>query len=249
MPQVKINPDTGTLIREGVPSIINPTDKNAIEQALVLREKYGGEIIVVTMGPPQAEEALREALAMGIDKAILLSDPAFAGADTLATSYTLSTAIKKLGGFDLIICGTEATDGMTGQVGPQVAGYLHLPQATYAQRVEIDGDLLRVERKVEGGYELIETRLPALITVTREANKPRTASIDGVVEAFIKKIPAWGARDLDVDRDQIGLDGSPTRIRKTTAAVFPRGEGQILQGSLKEQVVALIKKLEEKKLF
>jgi len=247
--QVKIDPGTGTLIREGVEGIINPNDKNAMEEALVLRESHGGKVTAITMGPPQAEEALREALAMGVDEAILLCDRAFAGSDTLATSYILSTAIKKSGGFDLIICGTEATDGMTAHIGPQIAEYLHLPQVTYTRKVEVEGNVLRAERKIEDGYEMVETLLPALITVAREANEPRIAPIDGIMEAFEKEIVVWHAGDLDVDKDQTGLAGSPTQIMKSAPAVLKRGEGQILSGPVNEQVTALIKKLGERQLI
>ena len=154
---VKIDPKTGTLIREGVPSIINPDDKNALEEALVLKERFGGKVTVVSMGPPQAEEALREAYAMGADDCILLCDRAFAGADTLATSYTLATAVKNIGKFDIVVCGRQAIDGDTAQIGPQVAEILGLPQITYVKNLEIDGKKVTAHRTLEDGYEIIET--------------------------------------------------------------------------------------------
>ncbi len=247
--EVRINPDTGTLIREGVPSIINPQDKNAIEEAIRLRDKHGGKITIISMGPPQADDALREALAMGADEAILLTDRLFAGADTQATSYTLACAINKLREFDLIICGSEASDGMTAQVGPQLAEFLHLPQITYARKVEIEEGALKVERKIEDGYEEVETRLPALITVIRETNEPRIAPIDRVMRAFEKDIPLWGASNLDIDKQRIGLKGSPTRIRKATGVVFKRGKVEIIEGSTEEAASTLATKLKERQLI
>ncbi|MBW1708024.1 MAG: electron transfer flavoprotein subunit beta/FixA family protein, partial [Deltaproteobacteria bacterium] len=158
--QVKIDPETGHLIREGVPSIINPEDKNAIEEAICLKEKHGGKITVITMGPKQAEEALREAVAMGVDEAILLADAAFRGADSWATSYTLSQAIKKIGDFDMILCGREALDGNTAQVGPQIAEFLDLASVVYAQKIIVDGDKVTVHGASENGYRIVETKLP-----------------------------------------------------------------------------------------
>ena len=192
---VKIDPKTGTLIREGVPSIINPDDKHAIEEALQLKEKFGGKVTVISMGPPQAVDALRESKAMGVDDNILLSDRAFAGADTWATSYTLAAAIKKVGEYDIIICGRQAIDGDTAQVGPQVAECLDLPQITYVRKIDIEGKKLTAERALEDGFERIETQLPALITVIKDLNKPRYPSVRGIVEACREaEYPVWTAR-------------------------------------------------------
>ena len=179
---VRIDPMTNTLIREGVQSIINPFDMYAIEEGIQLKERFGGNVIVVTMGPPQAEAALREAISLGADEGILVSDRAFAGSDTWATSYTLAAAIKKIGGFDLIICGKQASDGDTAQVGPGIAAHLDLPQVTYVKKVEnIDEKHAKVERMTEEGYEVVETPLPCLLTVVKEINEPRLPSLKGMM--------------------------------------------------------------------
>lgn len=242
---VRIDPKTGTLIREGVPSIINPDDKHAIEEALHLREKYGGKVTVLSMGPPQALDALREAKAMGTDDNILLSDRAFAGADTWATSYTLATAIKNVGEFDLIICGRQAIDGDTAQVGPQVAECLGLPQITYVRKMEIEGKKLNAERALEDGFERIETTLPALITVIKDLNKPRYPSVKGIVEACREaEFPVWTAKDIAADPKKIGLEGSPTQVKRSFAPE-PHGEGIILEGNVEEMAKDLVSRLKD----
>lgn len=211
---VRINPETNTLIREGVESIINPFDENALEAALRLREVHGGKITVLSMGPPQAEAALRHTLAMGVDEAILLSDRAFAGADTWATAYTLSCGIKKISNFDLILCGKQAIDGDTAQVGPELAEFLGIAQAAYIRKIELKDGRLEVERTLEDGYELLSLPLPALLTVTKEINEPRHASLRGVLKAKKATVPVWRTDDLEINLDQIGLSGSPTRVIK-----------------------------------
>jgi len=242
---VKIDKKTGTLIREGVPSIINPDDKHAIEEALRLKEQYGGKVTVLSMGPPQAMDALRESKAMGVDDNILLSDRAFAGADTWATSYTLATAIKKVGEFDLIICGRQAIDGDTAQVGPQVAECLDLPQVTYVRQLEIDGKTLRVERALEDGFERIETALPALITVIKDLNKPRYPSVRGIVEACREaEYPVWTAKDIEAEPSKIGLEGSPTQVKRSFAPE-PHGEGIMLEGTPENMAKELVSRLKE----
>ena len=246
--QVRISPETNTLIREGIPSIINPFDENAIEEALRLREKQGGKVTVITMGPPQAEEALRKSLALGADEAILISDRAFAGSDSLATSYTLAAAIKKIGKFDLIFFGKQAIDGDTAQVGPGVAERLNLPQITYVRKVEVSNGNIRAERTLEDAFEIVETKLPAVLTVTKEINEPRYASMRGVLKAKKAEIPLWKAADLDLDEGRIGLDGSPTQVIKIFTPE-PRGQGEVLEGSLPEQVEALVNKLREAKII
>ncbi|NOX97468.1 MAG: electron transfer flavoprotein subunit beta/FixA family protein [Nitrospirae bacterium] len=245
--QVRISPETNTLVREGIPSVINPFDENAIEEALRLREKYEGKVIVISMGPPQAEEALRKSLAMGADEAILISDRAFAGSDTLATSYTLAAAIKKIGEFDLILFGKQAIDGDTAQVGPGVAEQLHLPQITYVRKIEIVDGKVKAERTLEDAFEIVETELPAVLTVTKEINEPRYASMRGVLKAKKAEIPLWKAADLDLDEDKIGLDGSPTQVIKIFTPE-PRGKGEMLEGSIPEQVATLVNKLREAKV-
>ena len=214
--EVKINPDTGTLIREGVPSIINPFDTYAIEEGLRLKEQFGGHVTILSMGPPQAMEALKEAIAMGADEAILLSDRDFAGSDTWATAYTLSQAIRKCGDFDIILCGKQAIDGDTGQVGPGIARHLNISQLTYVFKIRhIDPETrsLAVERLLEEGREVVETSLPALLTVVKDINQPRYPSFMGIRRATRMDIPVWTAADLpDADSSKFGLNGSPTQV-------------------------------------
>jgi len=240
--EIKIDKETGTLIRKGVPSIINPDDMHAIEEGLRLKEKFGGKTIVITMGPPQAEEALREALAMGMDEAIHLTDRAFAGADTLATSYVLGKAIQKIGDYDLIICGRQAIDGDTAQIGPQVAEFLNLPQVTYVRKVCVKDGRIIAERLMEHGYESIEARLPALITVVSEINKPRYPTVVGIASAFQKRIVVWAPKDIDADPNQIGLRGSPTQVKETSTPEWAR-RAEIIKGNASETASLLIQRL------
>ncbi len=245
---VRIDPKTNTLIREGVQSVINPFDMNAIEAALQLKEGCGGEIVAISMGPPQAEEALREAISLGVDEAILLTDKAFAGGDTLATSYTLSRAIKKLGSFDLIICGKQAIDGDTAQVGPELAEMLNLPQVCFVRKIEeIKDTLMTVQRALEDGYEVVEVNLPALITVVKEINEPRLPSLRGKLAAKKKEIAKWGAADLDIVPEQVGLVGSATQVVRTFTPP-PRKDRKILQGEVKDMVKELVAELKERKI-
>ncbi len=212
---VKMDEETGTMIREGVEAIINPLDLYAIETAIRLREAHGGEVIAISMGPPKAIKALKEAIAMGIDSAVLLTDKAFAGSDTWATSYVLAAAIKRMGDCDLIICGERATDGDTGQVGPGIASFLDLPAVTYVGKIDSAGNgTCRVHRLVENGYEILETDLPAVLTVVKEIADPRLPTLRGKQKAKKVEIPAWGPGDLDVEADKLGLNGSPTRVVK-----------------------------------
>lgn len=241
--QVQINPETNTLIRKGVKSIINPFDMYAIEEAVRLKEKFGGKTTVITMGPPQADAALREAISMGIDEGILLSDPAFAGSDTWATSYTLAGAIKKIGGFDLIICGKQASDGDTAQVGPGISMHLDIPQVTYVKKIEeIKGGSMRVERMTEEGFEIIETPLPALLTVVKEINEPRIPSLRGMMKARQAKIATWSQKELGLDSERIGLSGSPTQVIKIFTPP-QRSGGQIIPGETQEVVDKLVELL------
>jgi electron transfer flavoprotein alpha/beta subunit len=223
--EVKIDPKTGSLIREGVPSIINPEDKHAIEEALRIREKQDDVVVTaLSMGPPQAENALREALAMGVDKAILLSDWAFAGADTLATTYILSVAIKKLKKYDLIFCGRQAIDGDTGQVGPQLAEVLNLPQVTFAEEINIQGNVVTVKSNFDKVIRTIEVNTPALITVTKGINRPRFKTMNGVLRAFRdKEVVTWTKGDLKLNPMRIGINGSPTWVRNTFTPSHSRG--------------------------
>jgi len=212
--EVKLDPKTGTLIREGVPSIINPDDKSGLEAALKLKDEHQAHITVLTMGPPQAEKALREALAMGADKAILLSDRAFAGADTWATSSTLAAAIKNLE-YDLIIAGRQAIDGDTAQVGPQIAEHLNLHQVSYVAALEKNENKIIVKRIFEDGHHMIEASMPCLITTLSEMNTPRYMSVGGIYEAYSKEIIKWSLEDITVDEKNLGLKGSPTKVKKS----------------------------------
>lgn len=245
---VKIDPKTGTLIREGVPSIVNPDDKHAVEEALRLKERFGGKVTAISMGPPQADDALREVSAMGVDDLILLSDRAFAGADTWATSYTLGEAVKKIP-HDLVICGREAIDGDTAQIGPQMAEHLGLPQITYVKNVEVGDGKIICERALEDGYEKIEASLPALITVIADLNKPRYPSVRGIVEAYQEKeVKVWGAADIRADTGCIGLEGSPTEVMRSFAPE-PKGEGVMFQGTTEENVKGLVELLKDKNVM
>ncbi|RKY39556.1 MAG: electron transfer flavoprotein subunit beta [Candidatus Omnitrophota bacterium] len=245
--EVKIDPTTNTLIREGVASIINPFDMYAIEEAIRLKERYGAKTWVITMGPPQAEEALREALSMGIEEAIHLSDKAFAGSDTWATSLVLAKAIEKLENVDLIICGKQASDGDTAQVGPGIASHLNLPQATYVrkiQEIDMERKKIYVERLLEEGYESLEITLPALITVVKEINEPRLPSLRGKIRAKKQPIPVWKHKDLGLKEEEVGLSGSPTQVVKVFSPP-PREKGKIFEGDANECVEKLVKELKK----
>ncbi len=248
--EVRIDPKTGTLVREGVPSIINPEDKNAIEAALQIKEAHEDvKITALSMGPPQAERALREALAMGIDHAILLSDKAFAGADTLATSYLLSVAIKKIKKYDLILCGRQAIDGDTGQVGPQLAEALGLPQATFVEDIDIQGKILTVKSNFDDVVRVVQMNMPALVTVTGGINKPRFKTMNGVLRAFRnKEVVTWTKADLKLNPMRIGINGSPTWVRKTFVPSLSRA-GLRIQKAPAESAEDILNYLLEKTLF
>jgi electron transfer flavoprotein beta subunit len=246
---IKINPETNTLIREGVPSIINPFDMYAIEEGLRIKEKLGGEVIAISMGPPQAEEALREALSLGVDEALLLSHPSFAGADTWATSYTLAQAIEKLSPYDLILCGRQASDGDTGQVGPGVAEQLNIPQVAFVRRIEEIGPEMAVaQRMTEEGYEVIQTPLPALLSVVKEINEPRLPSLRGKLRAKGAEIPIWGVDELGVKKEDVGLDGSPTKVLRIFTPPA-REKGEIWEGDPDEAADRLFNKLRDSHLL
>ena len=249
--EVKINPETNTLVREGVPSIINPFDENAIEAALRLKEANGGKVIVITMGPPQAESALRQALAMGVDEVYLITDRAFAGADTLATSYALSQAIKKINlqGPYLIICGKQAIDGDTAQVGPGIAEWLNIPQVTFAVKIEATdgGSKLKVERLLEENNETVSTPLPALVTVVKQINDPRPPSLKGMMRAKKAEIPRMTAAEMNADPARLGLNGSPTWVKKIFTPPHKEG-GEKFTGTAEEMVGNLIDRLKKRSL-
>lgn len=242
---VKIDPVTNTLIRDGVESVINPFDAYAIEEAVRLKERFGGKVTVITMGPPQAENALKEAVSLGCDEGILVSDRKFAGSDTWATSYTLSCAIKKVEGFDIILCGKQASDGDTAQVGPGISTHLDIPQVTYIKKIEeIKDNRARVERMTEEGYDVVETPLPALFTVVKEINSPRLPSLKGMMRAKSAKITKWTADDIEADPKSLGLDGSPTRVVKIFSPP-PRKGGEMIKGDASEVSKELVQLLKD----
>jgi len=242
--EVKIDPVTGTLIREGIPSIINPDDKSGLEAALVLKDATGATVTVLSMGPPQADLALREALAMGADEAVLLSDRAFGGADTWATSTTIAAALRKLG-FDLIVCGRQAIDGDTAQVGPQIAEHLGIPHVSYVSELELTGDSVVVKRVFEDGYQRIKAKLPCLLTALKDMNAPRYMSVAGIFDAYKKEIKVWGLADIVVDETNIGLKGSPTRVKKSyTKGV--KSAGKVYEVDAKEGARIIVEALKEK---
>ncbi|MFA6548669.1 MAG: electron transfer flavoprotein subunit beta/FixA family protein [Candidatus Margulisiibacteriota bacterium] len=244
--EVRINPETNTLVREGVPSIVNPFDENAVEAALQLKEKHGGKVTVITMGPPQASEALKTTIAMGADEVYLVSDRAFAGSDTWATSYTLSQAIKKIGHFDLILCGKQAIDGDTAQVGPGIAEWLGIPQVTFASKIEADGGKLKVERLLEEANEIVECPLPAVVTVVKQINEPRLPSLKGLMRAKKAEVKSLNAQMIEGDVKNMGLNGSPTSVVRIFTPPA-KGGGEILTGEASEIVDKLIGKLKERK--
>ncbi len=247
--EVRIDKTTGTLIREGVPSIINPEDKNALEAALQLKEQYGGKVIAMSMGPPQAEDALREALAMGADEAILLTDRAFAGADTWATATTLGIALARVGDFDLVLAGRQAIDGDTAQVGPQVAEYLKVPQITYVRDLRVEDGKVIAQRSLEDGYEEIEAALPALLTITKEANDPRYPHAGAIMSAYREReVAFWGAAEIDADPETVGLKGSPTQVKRSFTPP-PKEPGQILRGAPAEAAKDLVGILRSKNII
>ncbi|MBE5974563.1 electron transfer flavoprotein subunit beta [Lacrimispora xylanisolvens] len=244
--EVKIDPVKGTLIRDGVPSILNPDDANALEEALKIKdEKPGTMVCVITMGPPQADDMLRECLAMGADEAYLLSDRAFGGADTCATSTTIAAGIDKIGDYDIIFAGRQAIDGDTAQVGPQVAWRLGIPVVTYVQDVKLCKEKLIVQRQMENGYEILEVQMPCLLTAVKELNEPRYMSIGGIMDAYAKNVTVWNHKDVGLDPKDCGLNASPTQVfRSFTPA--PKGKGEMLAGTVTQMAEMLKERLTEK---
>ncbi len=243
--EVRIDSKTGTLIREGIPSIINPDDKAGIEAAIQLKEKYNANITVISMGPPQAEIALKEAYAMGVDRVILLTDRAFAGSDTWATSLTLSYAIKKLD-YDLIICGRQAIDGDTAQVGPQIAEHLMLPQVSYVSKIEKEDDKLKLKKVFEDGYQIIKVKTPCLITALKEMNNPRYMTVNRIFNVSNTKIVEnWSINDIAMDAQLTGLKASPTQVKKIQTKTA-KSSGKVHQVEPKEGAKLILEKLQEK---
>ena len=245
--EIKIDPVKGTLIREGVPSIMNPDDKGGLELALRMKEQYGAEVTVITMGPPQADLILREAFAMGADRAILLTDRKFAGADTLATSYALAGAIRTME-YDLIIAGRQAIDGDTAQVGPEMAEHLGLPQVSYVTDARKEGDRLVVRKESEESVQTLEVEGPCVLTVLASAFPARYMSVSGIMEAYGREVELWSADRIDVDEERLGLKGSPTKVFQS----FPKAlkaPGEQFEGSAEEAVELIVRKLKEKHII
>lgn len=248
--EIKIDPIKNTLIRTGVPSIMNPFDKNALETGLQLKDTYGGKVTVLSMGPPQAKAVLREALSMGADEAYLVTDRAFGGSDTYATSYILSQAIKKLGEFDVILGGKQAIDGDTGQTAPSIAEHLQAVRLTYVLDLKTQGDKVIVRRQVEEGIEIIETSFPLLCTATKESNKPRYATIRRKIASLEADIPSITLADLpDADPSKMGLKGSPTKVKATFTPKRSANGVFIQEASPKETAISLLSKLADAKIL
>lgn len=247
--EIRIDPKTNTLIRSGVPSIVNPFDKNALEAALQLKDQYGAEVTVLSMGPSQAADALRECYAMGADHMVLVSDRAFGGADTLATSYTLAAAIRSLGEFDIIFCGKQAIDGDTAQVGPELAEHLGLAQVTYVAGIEKKEEFLIIKKEQEDCYEKIQVKMPVLLTAVKSLNEPRYPNIMKKMKANRMEVPTLTAKDLpDLLPERLGLKGSPTKVKRTFVPSVRKTGLMILGGDANGKVSELLDKLAEAKI-
>lgn len=240
---VRLDPETNTLAREGIESIMNPYDRHALEEAVAIKEQHGGSVHVITMGPPQAEEMLREAIACGADNAVLVSDRAFAGADTWATAYTLAKAIATLGDVDLVLCGKQAIDGDTAQVGPGIACRLGVPFVTCVQKTrESSTESITVERMMDDGFDVVKVPLPALLTVVKDINEPRVASLKGKMKAKKAGITTLSAEAIHAEPENIGLAGSPTKVVRVFSPEA-RGDRTIFSGTVDEQVDQLVQRL------
>lgn len=248
---VQLDPKTGNLVREGIESIMNPDDRHAVEAAVGLKEMVPARVTAVSMGPAQAVDVLSEALGMGVDEGVLLSDRAFAGADTWATSTTLGRAVEVIGDYAVVICGRQAIDGDTAQIGPQVADYLGLPHVSYVSGIEsVETDAVVVRRRLEDGYERIRCRMPALLTVIGEVNVPRYPHVGRLIDACREKAPitVWNAADLGLKTAEVGLEGSLTHVVKTFAPKFRR-RSEILEGDTRSVVSGLLDRLKENRLI
>lgn len=246
--KLKLDPETMLLCRDLVPPVINPLDRIAIQWAVDLKERHGGKVTVVSMAPASAEEQLLEALALGCDRACLLCDRVFAGADTLATARCLAAAVRKIGAWDLVFCGGYSLDGSTAQVGPQLAELLGMPDLTHALAVELGESAVRVRCKTEAGYDLYEVDLPVLVTFAQEAGRPRLPSMVGLMKAAQAPIAVWNAGDLGLDPGAVGLQGSPTQMLNVFTAPSGR-KGEIIQGAPDEAAARLIEKLQSEKVW
>ncbi len=238
-----MDPETGTMIRDGVESVVNPLDLYAIQVGVDLKERYGGTVTVVSMGPEKAIKAIKEAVAMGCDEGVLLSDGAFRGSDTWATSYTISRAIQKIGGYDMVVCGERATDGDTGQVGPGIAAWLDLPLLSYVSRIETlaaeGAASIEVERLIENGYQRLRAPLPAVLTVVKEIVRPQLPTLGGKKRARQLAVPTWGKSDIDLKDAFLGLKGSPTRVVKIRTPKVARN-GELVSATDGERVETAI---------
>ena len=246
----KIDPETKRIIREGTKAVMNPFDLYAVEEAVRIKEQLGGEVTALSMGPESAKMSLIEALSMGADKAVLLCDRAFAGSDTWATSYALAKAIEKIGGVDLVICGKQAVDGDTAQVGPGIAAKLDIIQATNVSKVEeVSDDVITVSRMNETGSDLLKLRLPALITVIKDINEPRISTLKNARKARNTEIPIWKPDDIGADADKIGLNASPTRVVKTEPPATRNTVTKKIEGDAESAAEALLYELVSRKLI
>ncbi|MEE0516451.1 MAG: electron transfer flavoprotein subunit beta [Anaerovoracaceae bacterium] len=248
--EIRINPETGTLTRDGVPSILNPDDANALEEALKVKDSYPDtKVTVITMGPPQAKDMLRECIAMGADDAVLLSDRALGGSDPWATSNAIAAGIRKIGQFDMIFAGRQAIDGDTAQVGPQIAEKLSLPQVTYVKEFSVKDGFAYVSRALEDGYEKLKVKLPCVLTAIKELNEPRYMSVPGILKACESDIKVWSAEDIGVDLMTVGLKASPTNVFKSFTPK-PKGAGVTVEGDTpKEKAEALVASLKAKHII
>lgn len=242
---IKIDPATKTLMRCEVPFVVNPLDKNAMEAALLLKEQLDAHIAVLSMGPPDAGNIVKECLALGADRGFLLSDPAFGGADAFATAYTLAKGIEKIGACDVIFCGMASSDGSTEWVGPEIATFLNIPVVTMVKEiVEFGGEWWKVKASLENGYRLMRVKLPAVFTVTRDLNTPRTLSFSGIIKARNKEITQWGINELGVPAESLGLKGSPT-IVSNLSTIESKRNVEMIGGTREEKAEQLVQKLAE----
>jgi electron transfer flavoprotein beta subunit len=247
--KLTLDPETGRIQREKVPAIFNPLDKNALEEGLKVRERFSSKVTAISMGPPKAKEVLEWALALGADEAILLCDKAFAGADSLATAYTLAAAIKRLDQPDLILCGNETADGSTAQVGPQIAELLGIPHVDSVNQIEfVNEKTLVVKQAIEYGHLKVEVKLPALLSVIDEINEPRAPTAEGIISVPQKEFKTWGATDIKVDKDKTGLNGSPTKVVGVFRQELDR-KREILQCPTEEMAARVVKKLQQEGLL
>ena len=247
--RTKFDNNTHTMIRDENTSVINPYDMYAIEESIRLKEKHSGNVSVISMGIPSVSDLLKEAMSLGADKGILLSDKRFAGSDTLATAYVLSLCIKKISKFDIILCGKQAIDGDTGQVGPALAEKLNINHVTNVKEIEcVEGERIICHRLTEYGYERIQTRLPVLLTVVKEINVPRLPDIKSVLQAEESDVTVWNAEDINADTARLGLKGSPTRVIKAFTPVH-NVKCDFITGSTEEQIDKLLKKINIKQIY